>query len=111
MIIIMRFDTNIQVKIKDAYASRHEPEAERVLAHIYWAFLVVMLSLTIVLSVGYGVWEFFHVPTHEDATLGVRPAATFTRAQLQATLKGFEDRAERFQTRMTAPVTAKDPSK
>lgn len=111
MIIIMRFDTNIQVKIKDAYASRHEPEAERVLAHIYWAILVVTLSFMIAFSVAYGVWEFFHVPTHEDATLGVRPATTFTRAQLQATLKGFDDRAARFETRMTAPVTVKDPSK
>lgn len=106
----MRFDTDIQVKLKDAYAARHEPEAIRLLARAYWAFLILGLALTVVIVISYGVWEFFRMPTIDVGTSGMRPQTAFTRAQLQELLEKFDARAERFEGRMTAPVPVKDPS-
>lgn len=108
--IIMRFDTDIQVKLKDAYAARHEPEAIRLLARMYWAFLIVGLTLTVVTAISYGVWEFFRMPAPDSGASGVRPQTAFTRAQLQELLGKFDARAEKFEGRMTAPVPSKDPS-
>ncbi|OHB18799.1 MAG: hypothetical protein A2854_02955 [Parcubacteria group bacterium RIFCSPHIGHO2_01_FULL_56_18] len=106
----MRFDTDIQVKLKDAYAARHEPEAIRLLARAYWAFLILGLTFTVITVISYGVWEFFRMPTVDAGTSGMRPQTAFTRAQLQELLDKFDARAEKFQERMTAPVSAKDPS-
>ncbi|MFZ2555664.1 MAG: hypothetical protein WAZ27_00200 [Minisyncoccia bacterium] len=106
----MRFDTSIQVRIKDAYASRHEPEAARIVARMYWALIVMICALAASLAVAYGVWEFFRGPTAETSSVTVRPQTLFTKTQLDVTLKGFDDRAARFQTRLTAPVPVKDPS-
>jgi hypothetical protein len=106
----MRFDTDIQVKLRDAYAARHEPEAIRILARIYWAFLIVLFSIVVITAVAYGVWEFFRTPTPDAGLSGVRPQTAFTRAQLQELLEKFDARAEKFEEHMTAPVGAKDPS-
>lgn len=106
----MRLDTHIQMKIKDAYTSRHEPEAARVLARMYWAIIITIFAVTASVSVAYGVWEFFRGPTADATDLGVRPQVLFTKVQLESTLKGFDDRAARFQSRLTAPVPIKDPS-
>jgi|GEM_PF-1469956 len=108
--ITMRFDTDIQVKLKDAYAARHEPEAIRLLARMYWAFLIVGLSLTVVTVISYGIWEFFRMPVVDAGISGMRPQAAFTRAQLQELLEKFDARAAKFEERMTAPVSARDPS-
>ncbi|OGG58576.1 hypothetical protein A2765_02525 [Candidatus Kaiserbacteria bacterium RIFCSPHIGHO2_01_FULL_56_24] len=106
----MRFDTNIQLKLRDAYAARHEPEAARFLARVYWAFLIVTLAMVVVLSILYGVWEFMQAPQRDESVTGLHAQQVFTRAQLDTVLQGFDARAARFQTRMTAPVSAKDPS-
>jgi hypothetical protein len=106
----MRFDTNIQVKLKDAYAARHEPEAARFLARAYWAFLIVMLALMVIGSIVYGAWEFMQAPQHDESGSGLHAQQIFTRVQLEGVLDGFDARAARFQTRMTVPVNAKDPS-
>ena len=106
----MRFDTDIQIKIKDAYAARHEPEAARILARTYWALIVIICALAASVVIAYGVWEFFRGPTAETSSVTVRPQTLFTKTQLDATLKGFDDRASRFQSRLTAPVPVKDPS-
>jgi hypothetical protein len=106
----MRFDTDIQVKLRDAYAARHEPEAIRVLARIYWAFLITGFAFTIMTAVGYGVWEFFRMPQADAGLAGVRPQTAFSKAQLQELLEKFDARAAVFEERLTAPVQAKDPS-
>ena len=106
----MRFDTAIKVRIRDAYAARHEPEATRVLARIYWTVIVVLLALVVAASIIYGAWEFFQTPVQDENALNVHPQAIFTRAQLQGILDGFDARSERFELRMTAPAAAKDPS-
>lgn len=106
----MRFDTNIQVKVRDAYAARHEPEAARALARIYWASMITLFSCAATLSILYGAWEFFRSPVQDANTITVRPQVAFTKAQLDGTLKGFDGRADRFQQKLTEPITAKDPS-
>lgn len=108
--IAMRFDTDIQVKIKDAYAARHEPEAARLLARIYWASCILGLVLAVLAVIAYGVWEFFRMPIVDENAVRVRPQTAFTRIQLQGLLEQFDARAEKFQERMTAPVPARDPS-
>ena len=108
--IDMRFDTDIQVKLRDAYAARHEPEAIRVLARIYWAFLITGFTLTVAAAVGYGVWEFFRMPQADAGLSGVRAQAAFSKAQLLELLEKFDERAAAFEERLTAPVQARDPS-
>lgn len=106
----MRFDTDMKMKFKDAYASRHEPEAARVLARTYWASIITIFVLVASTSVAYGVWEFFQGSSLDTSANVVRPKASFTKAQLDTILTGFDGRAARFQSRLTAPVPIKDPS-
>jgi hypothetical protein len=106
----MRFDPSIQIKVRDAYAARHEPEAQRILAQAYWAFLIVVFILSIVVTISFGIWEFFRMPVADEGASGVRPQVAFTKAQLQGILEKFDARADQFQERMTAPVTVRDPS-
>lgn len=108
--ISMRFDTSLQIKIRDAYAARHEPEALRILARTYWAFLIVGFILTVLIAISFGVWEFFRMPTTDESLSRVRPQTAFTKAQLQGLLDKFDARATKFQERMTAPVQTRDPS-
>lgn len=106
----MRFDTSIQIKVRDAYAARHEPEAQRILAQAYWSFLIVVFILSASVAISFGVWEFFRMPAADEGSAGVRPQVAFTKAQLQGILEKFDARANQFQERMTAPVTVRDPS-
>jgi hypothetical protein len=106
----MRFDSSIPVKVRDAYAARHEPEAQRLLARTYWSFLILGFLLATMLTIAYGVWEFFRTPAVDDSLSDVRPQAAFTKPQLQGLLEKFDLRADRFQERLTAPVTVRDPS-
>ncbi|MBL8158296.1 hypothetical protein JNK62_02060 [bacterium] len=106
----MRFDSSIQIKVKDAYAARHEPEAQRLLAQAYWAFLITSFVAAVIVVIAFGVWEFFRMPVVDESLSGVRPQTAFTKAQLQELLEKFDMRADRFQERLTAPVVARDPS-
>lgn len=106
----MRFDSDISVKIKDAYSARHEPEAVRLLARAYWTFLVLVCAVLVTSGVVYGVWEFVRTPAEPESSVSVRSATTFTKGDLQELLKGFGDRALRFEERMKAPVSVTDPS-
>lgn len=106
----MRFDTSLRIKVRDAYAARHEPEAQRVLAQAYWSFLILGFAVAVSAGIAYGVWEFFRTPSADEGLAGVRPQAAFSKAQLQELLEKFDLRADRFQERLTAPVTVRDPS-
>jgi len=106
----MKFDP-VPMKIRDAYAARHEPEAEHVLATWYWAVCIVVLALTILGGVGYGAWEFFKPAGEQvEASVTVGTRKTISRADLQKVLEAFDARAARFETKLRAPASAKDPS-
>jgi hypothetical protein len=105
----MRFDTHIPVKLHDAYQARHEPEAQQLFARLYWAFLIVFLVIGIIASLGWGAREFLQEP-QTDAGLDIRPQPIFSRAELVTVIQGFEARSERFEARVKAPITIKDPS-
>lgn len=97
------------MRLKDAYAARHEPEALRILAQGYWAFLLTFSSICAVCAIAYGTWEFFRLP-ERDESLSVRPRQAFTKSDLQALLKKYDERAAAFEARRIAPVSVKDPS-
>lgn len=106
----MRFHTNFQMNVRDALAARHEPEAQYFLASIYWNALVTTFVGIVIVSLGFGAWEFFWTPMSTETVVNARPQAVFTRVQLQQTLEGFDARAERFDERMLVPISGKDPS-
>lgn len=98
-------------KFKDARAARTEPEAQKFLAQIYWAFLIIFFSVITLVSIGYGMWEFTRPlePAAGEAQLGSGNKALLNRADLQAVLQGFDARASQFEERRAAsPV--RDPS-
>ena len=104
----MRFDTKIHIRLRDAYAVRHEPEAERMLAQALWSACVALVGVALVVSVAYGVWEFSRMPhADEESTLRAQPG--FTRTQIETLLNVFDTRAEEFELRLRAPA-APDPS-
>lgn len=106
----MRFDAAIKVKVRDAYAARHEPEAQRVLAQTYWAFLIVGFALSVGVAISFGMFEFWRMPSTDESLSGVSPQAAFTKTQLEELLLKFDARSNVFQERLTAPVTVRDPS-
>ncbi len=107
--ISMRFVTT-HVRIRDAFAARHEPEAIRFLARIYWTVLIVVCAIVSVCAIAYGVWEFFRLPRlAENANMRAQPA--FTKADVQSLLKAYEARGTKFETRLRETIPVKDPSK
>ena len=106
----MRFSSDFQMNVRDALAARHEPEAQYLLASLYWSVLVSLFVILVIASLAFGLWEFSWTPVSNETIVGARPQAAFTRVQLQETLEGFNARAERFDERMLAPVSVKDPS-
>jgi len=107
----MRFDTNFTVKVKDAFAARHEPEAARVLGEIFWAFLVLALTVATLGSVAFGVREFLKPLTvDEEPSVSVGARKGVTKAELVKILEAFDARAKEYESRRAAPVPVKDPS-
>lgn len=104
----MRFDSTLPVRLRDAYAARHEPEALRVLARALWAFCTTLFLVTLMVSIAYGAWEFSRMPRASEEE-GVRAQTGFTRAQIQGLLDTFDTRAETFDERLRTPP-ARDPS-
>lgn len=97
-------------KLKDARAARYEPEAQQLLAHVYWAALIVTLVLISVAGISYGVYEFKRPlqPAEGDVVVG-GAKAPLNRVELQAVLDGFDSRTGMFDERRAAPLV-RDPS-
>ena len=103
---------NISMRLRDVLSSRHEPEAERLLASGYWSLLIILLVCMIVGGIGFGAWEFTRplvAPMESEVTVG-SAKAPLNRADLQKVIEGFDGRAERFEQRRAQPVTVRDPS-
>ena len=97
-------------KWNEARAARHEPEARRLLARTYWAFLICSVTLVGVFSIGYGVWEFMRPLEKSESEVVVGASKTIlNRVELQAILDGFDLRTDRFEERRVAPAV-RDPS-
>jgi hypothetical protein len=106
----MRFDFGVSVRIRDAYRSQHEPEAQRILANVYWTALVLFFGAIFVACIGFGIWQFFLPlpPAAENAGGGVRKV--FTKTDLIKILDAFEARSLEYQKRRAEPSPARDPS-
>lgn len=107
----MRFDTHIPVRLKDAFAARHEPEAHAILARVYWTVCISFGFICVLGSVAYGAWEFSQNKIQDGTLIDVHPQIQVSKAQLQGVLKKFEERRARFEERLQAPVSIKDPAK
>lgn len=106
----MKFHKDMQVKIRELYAARLEPEAFRLLASAYWALLVVLLVLMCVGSIGYGVFQFMKETTPGEEEITVRPQSNLSRTQLQELLDAFDARDREFESRRVSPASVRDPS-
>ncbi|MBI5456266.1 hypothetical protein HY969_00845 [Candidatus Kaiserbacteria bacterium] len=86
-----------RLRLRDAYASMHEPESLRRLADFYWHVVVIVGTLLMLGSVGYGMWLFFVEPTRAESsvTVGAR-SEVFDRAELQKAVQALEKRQENF---------------
>lgn len=107
----MRLQTNVTLKIKDAIASRHEPESVRVLGEVFWVLLVVLLIVATIGGIAIGVREFLTPHTQqveEPVSSGNRK--TVTKTEIVKILEMFDARATEYQTRRAAPLPARDPS-
>ena len=107
----MRFDTQVSIKIKDAYAARAEPEAVRFLGSVYWASIITFFTLVVAASIAFGIWEFMQpLSNTPDTIVGAHPQKTLTKSDLGKILDGFDARAKKYNTRKIAPVLVRDPS-
>lgn len=107
----MRFGSHIPIRIKDAFAARHEPEARTALARLFWVICVCIGIVFLLLSIAYGTWEFFRSNAQRGGSIDVRPQIQVTKAQLQELLGKFDQRRVRFEERLEAKGVAKDPAK
>lgn len=107
----MRLQTDVTVKIKDAIASRHEPESVRVLGELFWVLLVAFLIVATIGGIAIGVREFLtpHAePVEESVSTANRK--TVTKTEIVKILEMFDARVIEYQARRVAPLPARDPS-
>ena len=108
--LFMKFENGLQMKIRDALAAQTEPEAQYVLAGFVWVLFVITFFIVAVGGLFFGIWEFWRTGDSPPNTTDVRPQTVFTKSELQKTLQELDERAKNFESRMTAPVSVKDPS-
>lgn len=85
--------------IREAYRSLHEPESLRRLADVYWMALVIIGTLLMLGSVGYGMWQFFVPPHREESgvTLGAGSEG-FNKEELQKAMQALQQRKDEFES-------------
>jgi hypothetical protein len=86
----------------EAYARRIEPENIRTLADMYWAMLLLIAGIAILLGIGYGIWQLLWADS--NATFDTTTSAGivgFNREQLQLIVQAFEKRQAAFEERMS----------
>lgn len=85
--------------LREAYTSMHEPESVRRLADAYWVSLVVVGTLLMLGSVGYGMWQFFVPPHRQESGVTVGAGSEgFGKAELQKALEALQERREEFES-------------
>jgi len=100
------------LNVREAYASRTEPEAARFLALSLWRMIIVLAIVSIGGSILWGMWSLF------STLAALEPSATvprivkppIDRSALVQTVSGLSQRGERFQKLKDTPVTISDPS-
>lgn len=107
----MQLQNEVTMKIKDAFASRHEPESAKVLGEVFWAFLMSILILATIAGIVLGVHEFLKPHTQEtEESVSVGSRKTITKSEIVKILEMFDTRAKEYESRRVAPVSARDPS-
>lgn len=96
----MKFNISLS-DVQSAYALRHEPEQYIHFARVYWSGLVTTVAILIILSIGYGAWEFFKPLPQPSLEAGKPGIVGFDRANLTKVVDVFEARRAAFETMMT----------
>ena len=108
------FGTTFVSYVRTVYTERQEPEYAHAFADFYWSLLLGSACIAVVLICVYSAWQLTKVAStpvvHASAT-STTTSSAFNRVMLEATLSGFEQRAENFQTLETSPIQSiADPS-
>ncbi|PIR82496.1 hypothetical protein COU20_01685 [Candidatus Kaiserbacteria bacterium CG10_big_fil_rev_8_21_14_0_10_59_10] len=95
----------------DIFSYRHEPQVARRLGTLYWYALVALCSVAVLSFTVLGVR--FLIPPESAQLVGVRGGeeVTLNRAELQATLSAFEERAAAFERLRAQGQNRADPSR
>ena len=106
----MRFDSQVSIKVKDAFAALGEPEAEHFLGSVYWALLVIVLVSLLLGGIGFGVWEFLQPLPEQQSLVSGHAQNALTKDDVEKVLEGFDARAKKFESRRAVPLLVRDPS-
>ncbi len=87
--------------LREAYQSRHEPEKYIIVAKSAWALMLVTAGLVIVVSIGYGAWQFIAPPEAVVTETAVGGITGFNRAQLSQVVEFYEKRQATFEGMMS----------
>jgi len=110
----MNILSNIFNRFRALYRARYEPENLRPLADMYWRSMLALMLVSIVGVIMFGLWEFVAVVDSLASAQGnanSTPPVALNRPELEATLHAYDARQEQFRASLSAPVTAKDPSR
>lgn len=109
----MNIGTNIWSRARRAWVYRDEPEHARVLAELYWRFLIVFTVLIVAGFSVYGGYLFFSARSleKEEVLLSGAGIVPFNKAELRTMLEGFAERERRYEALKSEPPQIADPSR
>ena len=108
----MKFETTTSLRLKDAYHTRTEPEAARVLGVFYWSMLILLSAILVAGSIGYGLWEFIQPNGGGPApsTVVVPSKKVFSKTSVQKILQSLDEKGQEYERRKKEAIPVKDPS-
>lgn len=87
--------------LSESYQSRHEPEKYIAAAQSMWVLMLATVSIVIVASVGYGIYQFISPPAVTVAETTASGITGFNRAQLTQVVEFYEKRQATFEGMMS----------
>ena len=87
--------------LSESYQSRHEPEKYIAAAESIWRIMLASASIVVVISVGYGVWQFVAPPDNVVTETAAGGITGFNRTQLSHVVEFYEKRQAAFESLMS----------
>ncbi|OGZ44227.1 MAG: hypothetical protein A2719_00205 [Candidatus Ryanbacteria bacterium RIFCSPHIGHO2_01_FULL_45_22] len=101
--------------LREIYMYRHRPENKRIIADIYWRFLLFLAFIILLISIGYGIFGILAMDGEQRNVDGEIPVADSTtildRAKLQGVIESMQERESRFETIKANRPAISDPSR
>lgn len=106
----MKQKSALEKGVREAVAYRNEPERMRLIAGYFWLATLSLSVAAAFLGAGYGAWVFWSVfkGAGDSAPAAIGPTP-FTRAQLNAAVERFIERADRYETFSDHPPVLPEP--